>query len=50
LLDCSVSTFDDEIRPYVPVVEIMTPGRARPLLRWMRRDLLDFLETRRRAA
>ena len=50
LLDCSPTTFDDEIRPYVPVVEIMTPGRKRPLLRWMKRDLMAFLEERRRAA
>lgn len=49
-LDCSLSTFDDEFRPYLPVVEIVTPGRKRPLLRWMKRDLLTFLDERRRAA
>jgi len=48
--DVSVSTFDEELRPYLPVVEIMTPGRKRPLLRWMRRDLVAFLEARRKAA
>ncbi len=48
--DASVSTFDEEVRPYVPVVEIMTPGRKRPLLRWMKADLIAFAESRRRAA
>lgn len=46
--DCSVSTFDQELRPFLPVVEITTPNRKRPLLRWMKRDLLAFLEERRR--
>jgi hypothetical protein len=50
LLDCSVMTFDTHIRPLVPFVEIATPGAKRPLLRWMRRDLLAFMEARRKAA
>jgi len=31
-------------------VEIDTPGAKRPLLRWLRSDLLAFLESRRKAA
>lgn len=50
MLDCSLSTFDDEFRPLLPVVEITAPGRKRPLLRWMRKDVLALLESRRRAA
>jgi len=50
LLDCSNTTFDERIRPFVPFVEIDTPGAKRPLLRWLRSDLLAFLESRRKAA
>lgn len=48
--DVSLSTFDEELRPLLPVIEITTPGRKRPLLRWMKRDLIAFAESRRRAA
>lgn len=48
--DVSLSTFDEELRPFLPVVEITTPQRKRPLLRWLKRDLLAFAESRRRAA
>lgn len=49
-LDMSVDTFTDKVRPFVPVVSIVTPDTKRPTLRWLKRDLDAYLEQRRTAA
>ena len=49
-LDMSVRSFDETVRPFVPFIEITKPGAKRPMLRWLKGDLDEYLAARRKAA
>lgn len=46
-MGCSRAFFEENIRPYIPTVDLRRPGGEKPMPRWQRSELDRFIESRR---
>jgi hypothetical protein len=49
-LGCSLSHFQEEVRRFLPTVDIASPSARKPMPRWRRADLDAFIASRQRMA